>query len=110
MEQNTLSTQAGQPSSLGKAMLIGAALGLLVISAFVFGSGPIKPEWGSLWRIKPLLLTPAVGAIGGALYHLINRQATRGLNRAVAVILGLVVFLVVLWLGIVLGLAGTMWD
>ena len=110
MEQNHLSTQTGQPVSLAKPMLVGAVLGLLVISAFVFGSGPVKPEWGNLWRIKPLLVTPAAGALGGAFYYLMDRQASRGLNRTVAVILSLVIFFIVLWLGIVLGLAGTMWD
>jgi len=110
MEQNHLSTQTGQPVSLAKPMLVGAVLGLLVISAFVFGSGPVKPEWGNLWRIKPLLVTPAAGALGGAFYYLMDRLAYRGLNRTAAVILSLVVFFVALWLGIVLGLAGTMWD
>ena len=110
MEQNHLSTQTGQPVSLAKPMLVGAVLGLLVISAFVFGSGPVKPEWGNLWRIKPLLVTPAAGALGGAFYYLMDRLAYRGLNRTVAVVLSLVVFLGVLFLGTVLGLAGTMWD
>ena len=91
-------------------MLVGAGIALLVISFFVFGVDQPHPEWGKLWRIKPLIITPLAGALGGAFYAFMEYQSSRGLNRAVAIILSLLVYLVALWLGIVLGLNGTMWD
>lgn len=110
MQQNNPTAQADQPVTLAKPMLAGAALGLIVISFFVFGADQTKPEWGDLWMIKPLLVTPFAGALGGAFYYLMDHLASRGLNRTVAVVLSLVVFFGILFLGIVLGLAGTMWD
>jgi hypothetical protein len=36
--------------------------------------------------------------------------STRGSHKALAIVLSVLVYLVVLWMGIVLGLAGTLWD
>jgi hypothetical protein len=111
MTQHNESPNQSMPQlSLVKPMLVGAGIALLVISAFVFGVDNPKPEWGKLWMIRPLIVTPLAGALGGAFYAFMDYQSSRGLNRTIAVILSLVVFLVVLWLGTVLGLAGTMWD
>jgi hypothetical protein len=90
--------------------LIGAAIGLVAISFFVFGVDKPNPEWGKLWMIRPLIITPMAGAMGGAFYYFMDYQSSRGFNRTIAVVLSLIVFIVGLWLGIVLGLAGTMWH
>ncbi|NEU09956.1 potassium transporter KefB [Flavihumibacter sp. R14] len=99
-----------QTLPLAKPMLVGAGLGLIVISFFVFGVDQPNPEWGKLWMIRPLIITPIAGAMGGAFYYLMDHLSSRGLNRTAAVILSLFVFFIGLWLGIVLGLDGTMWD
>jgi hypothetical protein len=93
-----------------KPVLVGAAIALLVISFFVFGVDHPNPEWGSFWRIRPLIITPLAGAMGGAFFAFMNYQSSRGFNKTVAILLGLVVYLIGLWLGTVLGLAGTMWN
>lgn len=93
-----------------KPVLVGAATALLVISFFVFGVDTPDPEWGSFWRIRPLIITPLAGAMGGAFYAFMDYQSSRGFNRTVAILLSLVVYFIGLWLGTVLGLAGTMWD
>jgi hypothetical protein len=103
-------TKHYQPVSLPKSMLIGAAIGLIAISFFVFGVGHPNPEWGKLWMIKPLTITPLAGAMGGAFYYFMDYQSSRGFNRTIAILLSLLVFLVGLWLGTVLGLNGTMWH
>lgn len=99
-----------QAVSLAKPMLIGAGIGLLLISLFVFGVDNPNPEWPKLWRIKPLIVTPIAGAMGGAFFSFMDHQASRGFNRTLAIIIGLFGFLVALWLGTVLGLDGTMWN
>jgi hypothetical protein len=110
MEQSNLTTKPDQPLSLATPVLIGAGVGLILISVFVFGVDKPDPEWGKYWRIRPLIVTPIAGAMGGAFYYLMDHLVSKGLNRTVAVILSLIVFVIGLWLGTVLGLAGTMWN
>ena len=109
MEHRT-SIQRQPKVSYTKPILLGAGIALLVISAFVFGVDAPAPEWGKYWRIRPLVVTPLAGAVGGALFSLLQHQRNRGLNQLLATIIGLVVYMVSLWLGIVLGLDGTLWD
>ncbi len=99
-----------QPLSFFKSVLVGAIIGLLIISFFVFGVDEPNPEWGKLWKIKPLIITPLAGAAGGVFFYFIDLMASRGMNRTVSVLLGIFGFIVALWLGTVLGLNGTMWD
>ena len=96
--------------TLVKPILIGAGIALLVISFFVFGVDHPRPEWGKFWQIRPLIVTPLAGAMGGAFYALMDYQSSRGFNRTLAILLSIIVYAVGLWLGTVLGLAGTMWN
>lgn len=92
-------------------MLVGAGIGLALISLFLLSAGEPNPAWGKLWMIRPLIIVPFAGAMGGLCHHFImhfHRQA--GIHKVIAVIVSVLVFLIGLWLGIVLGLDGTMWD
>lgn len=110
MTQTNNSTTQPQ-FSLSKRMLVGAGIGLLAISVFVFSPGEPHPEWGKFWMIRPLMVTPLAGATGGACSYFIMQFSRRNaVNTAIAIILSAVVFIIGLWLGIVLGLAGTMWN
>ncbi|HZV68559.1 MAG TPA: hypothetical protein VFG10_03415 [Saprospiraceae bacterium] len=109
-QTNNSTTQSIHLPTLLLRMLIGGVIAFLVISFFVFGAYEPNPAWGNLWRIKPLLLTPAAGAMGGAFYYFMEHMSHRGLNKAVAIILSVIGYVIVLWLGVVLGLNGTMWD
>jgi ABC-type dipeptide/oligopeptide/nickel transport system permease subunit len=98
-------------SSLGKRMLVGAAIGLALISFFLISAGEPNPEWGKYWRIRPLILVPFAGAMGGLCnYILIRFHQQFGVHKAIAIILSLIIFIIGLWLGTVLGLDGTYWD
>ena len=111
MAQQTESQNRPIPSvSVVKAMLVGAGIAFLVISFFVFGVDNPPAEWGKYWMIRPLIVTPLAGAMGGAFYAFMDYQSSRGFNRTLAVLLSIVVYFVGLWLGTVLGLAGTMWN
>lgn len=92
-------------------MLIGAGIGLLVISYFLVRSGGGAPEWGRFWMIQPLVVCPFAGAMGGLCnYFIVHYRWVVGLNRIVAIALSTLVFIVGIWMGIVLGLNGTMWN
>ena len=106
------SNTASQPqASLGKRMLIGTGIGLAVISFFLITSGGGDPAWGRFWMIRPLIVTPFAGAMGGLCNYIIFKYREQfGVNKVLATILSVLVFIAGLWMGIVLGLDGTMWD
>lgn len=92
-------------------MLVGAAIGLLLISLFLLSADDPDPEWGKLWMIRPLIIIPLAGAMGALCNYLIVHFHNLGwVNKTIAIILSAIVFIVGLWLGVVLGLDGTMWN
>ena len=109
--RNELPDAPLHPASVGKRMLLGAVIGLLLILFFVVGAGEPNPAWPKLWWIQPLLVVPAAGALGGLFnYNMDHLRIHGGWRKLLATVLSVAVYLVVLWLGTVLGLAGTMWD
>ena len=110
-QTNTPTTQPIHLPTLLIRMLIGGAIAFLVISFFVFGVDEPNPEWGHMWQIKPLLLTPSAGAMGGAFYYFMDNMRYRGgWRKILAIMLSVAVYLFVLWVGTILGLDGTWWD
>lgn len=110
-QTNNFTTQPTHPASLGKRMLQGAAIGLILISVFLIAAGAGNPAWGKFWMIRPLMVVPLAGATGAAFYHLMDRFRYQSTLQTVGInFLCLLVFIVGLWLGTVLGLAGTMWN
>jgi hypothetical protein len=100
-----------RPISLGKRVIIGAAIGLLVILSFVLRVREPHPDWGKFWMIRPLIVVPLAGAMGGLCNYIIVRfHSLVGINKIVAFVASAVIFIVGLWLGIVLGLVGTLWN
>ncbi|WP_439882030.1 potassium transporter KefB [Pontibacter sp. MBLB2868] len=109
-QKNDIQNHPIHTASVGKRMLQGATIGLALIFFFLFGAES-DPSWPKLWMVKPLLLVPAASALGGLFYYNMDHlRSLGGWRAAVANILSVLVFILVLWLGIVLGLNGTMWD
>ena len=95
--------------ALSKRMLIGAGIGLLLICLFLSSAGHPSPFWPKLWILRPLIIVPFAGAMGGLCnYYLVYFHNQMGVT--VAMILSVVIFIIGLWLGIVLGLDGTYWN
>jgi hypothetical protein len=110
MTHTNNSSQSNQPS-LTKSTIIGAAIGLALISFFLFSADEPDPAWGKFWMIRPLIITPLAGATGGLCHYLLSLFHDQiGMNRTVAMILSAIIFIVGLWMGVVLGLDTTMWD
>ncbi|WP_129715667.1 potassium transporter KefB [Pedobacter sp. SYP-B3415] len=94
-----------------RTVLIGAGIAFLVISYFLIGAGPGNPAWPKYWQIKPLIMVPMAGAAGGAFYAFLrNIRVLGGWKTLAGVVIGIIGYLFILWIGIVLGLNGTMWD
>jgi hypothetical protein len=108
---NTSTTQQILPGSLAKRMLIGGGIALVLISAFLITAGKGDPSWPKSWMVRPLVITPLAGAMGGLCFHLLDRfRVQGGWRRIAANILGVLIYIVGLWLGAILGLDGTYWD
>jgi hypothetical protein len=109
--KNTLKLFPVDSASLIKRMLVGALIGLILISMFLAGTGEPRPEWGKFWMLKPLVMVPLSGAVGGAFNYFISKQEfNSSWVKLLAIIFSVIVFIVGLWMGTVLGLNGTYWD
>lgn len=89
---------------------IGAVIGFILVCLLVFGVDNPSPLWGEYWKVRPLLLTPFIGGIAGLFYAFMDYLSRTGFNRTLALLLGMSGFLVILWLGLILGLDGTLWN
>jgi hypothetical protein len=96
--------------SLVLRMSLGGLIGLCLIAIFLYPSVP-NPEWGRFWWVRPFIVVPIAGAMGGAVNYFISQQSfsKRWITMA-SIIFSLIVFLIGLWMGIVVGLDGTYWD
>lgn len=111
MTQENNSAQRINPGSILKRMLIGAAIGLIIISFFIFPVNNPDPDWGKYWRIRPLIITPLAGAFGILSFYLKDFIRPQGnFMSALVLFFSILAFIVALWLGAVLGMDGTLWD
>lgn len=111
MKEKTKIEQSHKRFSPAISILTGAIIGLIVISLFVFEVQKPKAEWGSFWRVRPLIVEPLAGATGGLFYYFMRYMGSKGaVHKTMALVLGIVVYIMVLWLGIIFGLNGTMWN
>lgn len=111
MTQTQRLTQPIHSATLAKQMLVGGAIGLLLISFLLLSVDDPNPGWGRFWMLPPLIIVPLAGVMEGACnYFFIHFHKLFGVNKTIAVISSVVVFIIGLWLGIVLGLKGTMWN
>lgn len=96
---------------IAKRMMLGAAIALVLISALLITVKNADPAWGRLWFLRPLIVVPLAGAMGGLFYHLMEGLRKRGgWNTIIANIIGVLVYVFILWVGTILGLDGTLWD
>lgn len=111
MTQTNNSTSRASQISFVTRMLVGAGIGLLLISLFLFSVDEPDPAWGKLWMVRPLIIVPLAGAMGGLCnYFILHFHNQAGVNKTIAIILSVIVFIVGLWLGTILGLDGTLWN
>jgi hypothetical protein len=110
-QKNDLTTLPVHSASLSKRMMQGAGIALILITIFLLGAGEPDPDWPKLWMIKPLIIVPLAGAMGGVFYYFMDHLRYQGgWIKVLAYIISLIGYVIVLWFGTVLGLNGTWWD
>lgn len=111
-QTNHLNNQPIQVGILRKRMIICAGIALAVICIFILPIKHPNPAWGKFWMIRPLIITPLAGAGGGMFYYLVHHFTAnlQGWKKALIYLFSFIGCLVALWLGIVLGLSGTLWN
>ncbi|UYQ95690.1 hypothetical protein MKQ68_11315 [Chitinophaga horti] len=96
---------------LAKRMLQGGAIALVLIALFLSRAGEPKPEWPTFWMVRPLLVVPFAGAMGGLCFYLLDSLRYQGgWRKILANVLSLLIYIFGLWIGTVLGLDGTHWN
>jgi hypothetical protein len=109
--QNNLPTASIHPVSFVKRMLLGAGIALVLIILFLAPVHNPNPDWGKFWMVKPLIVVPLAGAMGGLFYFFMDRMRYHGgWKKVLANIVSLIAYIFVLWIGTVLGLNGTLWN
>ena len=79
-------------------MLIGAILGLGLISLYVFSVKNSNPEWGKLWMIRPLVIVPLAAAAGSLFFSSIDLlRSQSSWKKILLLILSTFAFIVALW-------------
>lgn len=92
-------------------MLTGAVIALIIIIFFLYDTPEPDPGWPKLWFIRPLIIVPLAGSLGGAFYFFTGLMRSRGgWRKILAGALSLAVYLISLWAGTILSLNGTWWD
>ncbi|MFP4095719.1 MAG: potassium transporter KefB [Cyclobacteriaceae bacterium] len=109
-QQDNSGSKPIHSASMIKRMLQGAVIAFIFIFLFLFGVEG-KPEWGDFWKIRPLVVVPVAGMLGGVFYFFMDHLRYQGGWKTVlSYVISLFGYLVVLWLGTVLGLDGTLWN
>lgn len=92
-------------------MIWGALIGFIIIALFIFSVKKPNPDWGSLWYIRPLVIVPIAGALGSGFFHLKDFIAANTWWKSLLIWLFMIIaFVITLWIGIILGLDGTLWN
>jgi len=98
-------------STILRRALVGAVIGFGLISLFIFDVPNPDPAWGENWRLRPLIITPLIGALATLAFLLNDFTQQKGTGvKVLAMLLSILGFIVGLRLGFVLGLDGTLWD
>jgi hypothetical protein len=88
----------------------GSVTGLILISIFVFGVDNPSQQWGTYWKIKPLILTPLLCGLGALASNWVISIAPNTSAKYFYWFISIIGFLFSVWVAIVLGLNGTLWD
>ena len=103
---------------LGKFVLQGAGIALLLVSIFlaiIFPIGGVlvgKTFWQGVGQFLPLVTVTAGGALGGMIYYqVVQRRHRGGSKKVLLTIFSILLYIVLLWLSLIAGFSATgQWD
>jgi hypothetical protein len=96
---------------VAKLMLLGGGIALFLILLFLLPIKNPNPDWPKFWMVRPIIVVTLAGAIGGVFYFFMDHLRYQGGWKKIAAnVVSLLVYLIGLWLGVVLGLDGTLWN
>jgi hypothetical protein len=99
------------PASLRKLMLIGGGIALVLTTFFLVTAGEPNPVWPKFWPVRPLIIVPLAGAMGGLCYYFMTQVFFKsGWRKLLAIVLSVIIYIIGFWLGFVLGFDGTYWN
>lgn len=111
MHQQTDNNRNAYPGSLLKRVLLGAVIGLALISFFLLNVRNPDPSWPKLWMLRPLIIVPVAVAGAGLFFHFLDKyRYEHGWNKTFITVLGIIGHIIALWMGMIVGLDGTLWD
>lgn len=111
MKTNNTKSNQFHTGSAYKRMLQGGGIALLMITLFLAGVDDPNPDWPKFWMVRPLVVVPIAGAMGGVFYYFMDFMRNQGLwSKIFANVICILGYLVAIWLGTVLGLDGTLWN
>ena len=94
-----------------KIVLLGFALGLFIASMLIHNVSFPKLSWGPNWYIKPMLVLSFVASIGSIPFYFANQYEASNHSKKILAYLGATLFLLFfIWIGIILGFDGTIWN
>lgn len=109
--KNILAQYQIQSQTIVKRMLLGALIGLVVISVFVFGVQHPNPDWGKYWMLRPLIVVPIIASLSTLIFFSLNIFGfPKGWRKTVILLFSVIGYIIAFWIGVVLGLDGTLWD
>ena len=89
-------------------------LSVIFMPVFLFFGSVLTGQtfWQGLWHFFPLITVTIAGAFGGMVYYLmVQIWGTSPGKRILAVIASVLIYIVLLWLGLVAGLSVTgLWN
>lgn len=110
---NFLTARPIHLGTLYKFMFAGGLIALAIISFFLYDAlqaGTADPNWGKYWMVRPLVIVPLAGAAGGGFIYFMYSRFQGGWAKILLTLLGIIGFIIALWLGTVIGLDGTYWN
>lgn len=97
--------------SVYKRAFQGGGIALVLIILFLAGVDTPNPEWPKFWMVRPLVVVPIAGAMGGVFFYFMDFMRNGGIwSKILANVISLFAYLVAVWMGTVLGLDGTLWN
>lgn len=110
-QQNIGTPRPINTKAAASSAMLGAGFGLLLIALFLSGVDQQNPAWPRFWMLRPLIIVPLAGGMGGLFAHLVLHLRHRsGPFTILAWPVAIIGFIVALFLGTVLGLDRTLWN